>query len=280
MSTASRTYRPTSVAVAPVVSSLAVHYSFSAKERDTETGLSYFGARYYSSDLSVWLSVDPMSGKYPNESPYTYCGNTPIIMKDPNGLEKIISYNTTSGTTDDNVKNNHLANAAKNYAENSGVIHLWAHGLVLDNGQCVGINTYNNQTGENDIYNSNELDKFLSEHSTIYANNKEQTSILVLHCCKTGQDESIAQQASADLNLLVVAPSDNVIAHTMRFSTECEFSKETGVANDGCWEVYYKGIKIDSFSGSKPPIFDNPEQIIKNYEKEYQQLQERQTISN
>ena len=37
-------------------------FAFSAKERDPETGLSYFGSRYYSSDLSVWLSVDPMSG--------------------------------------------------------------------------------------------------------------------------------------------------------------------------------------------------------------------------
>jgi hypothetical protein len=36
-------------------------FTFSAKERDSETGLSYFGSRYYSSDLSVWLSVDPMS---------------------------------------------------------------------------------------------------------------------------------------------------------------------------------------------------------------------------
>jgi len=31
-------------------------YTFSSKERDTETGLSYFGSRYYSSDLNIWLS--------------------------------------------------------------------------------------------------------------------------------------------------------------------------------------------------------------------------------
>ena len=31
-------------------------YTFSAKEKDAETGYSYFGSRYYSSDLSVWLS--------------------------------------------------------------------------------------------------------------------------------------------------------------------------------------------------------------------------------
>ncbi|MBO7492083.1 MAG: RHS repeat-associated core domain-containing protein, partial [Bacteroidales bacterium] len=48
----------------------ADNYSFSAKERDSETGLSYFGSRYYSSDLSIWLSVDPMSDKYASLSPY------------------------------------------------------------------------------------------------------------------------------------------------------------------------------------------------------------------
>ena len=62
-------------------------FTFSAKEKDSETGYSYFGARYYSSDLSVWLSVDPMSGKYPNLSPYVYCADNPVKLVDPNGEE-------------------------------------------------------------------------------------------------------------------------------------------------------------------------------------------------
>ena len=62
-------------------------YTFSAKEKDSETGLSYFGSRYYSSDLSVWLSVDPMSDKYPSLSPYTYCADNPVRLVDPNGEE-------------------------------------------------------------------------------------------------------------------------------------------------------------------------------------------------
>jgi RHS repeat-associated protein len=45
---------------------LADIFTFSAKERDSETGLSYFGSRYYSSDLSIWLSVDPMRKNYNN----------------------------------------------------------------------------------------------------------------------------------------------------------------------------------------------------------------------
>ena len=60
-------------------------YTFSAKERDPETGLSYFGSRYYSSDLGIWLSVDPMAAKYPSLSPYVYCADNPMKLVDPNG---------------------------------------------------------------------------------------------------------------------------------------------------------------------------------------------------
>lgn len=60
-------------------------YKFSAKELDNETNYSYFGARYYDSDLSQWLSVDPMSDSRPNLSPYNYCQWNPIMLIDPDG---------------------------------------------------------------------------------------------------------------------------------------------------------------------------------------------------
>ena len=46
---------------------------------------SYFGARYYDSELSVWLSVDAMSDKYPSMSPYMYCAGNPVKFVDPDG---------------------------------------------------------------------------------------------------------------------------------------------------------------------------------------------------
>jgi RHS repeat-associated protein len=70
------------------VSSYDVRYKFTGKERDAETGYDYFGARYYSSELSVWLSVDPLADKYPNESPYCYAGLNPVMITDPNGMWK------------------------------------------------------------------------------------------------------------------------------------------------------------------------------------------------
>ena len=43
--------------------------------------------RHYNATLSIWLSVDPMSDKYPGVSPYTYCANNPVKLVDPNGRE-------------------------------------------------------------------------------------------------------------------------------------------------------------------------------------------------
>ena len=42
-------------------------------------------ARHYHPTLSIWLSVDPMSDKYPSMSPYTYCANNPVKLVDPDG---------------------------------------------------------------------------------------------------------------------------------------------------------------------------------------------------
>lgn len=36
-------------------------YSFTGKEQDAETGLHYFGARYYLAEIGLWLSTDPLA---------------------------------------------------------------------------------------------------------------------------------------------------------------------------------------------------------------------------
>ncbi|MEN6559666.1 MAG: RHS repeat-associated core domain-containing protein [Acidobacteriota bacterium] len=79
---------------------------FSDKERDEETGLDYFGARYYSapgwadghaSGSYRWLSLDPVldrSKAIANSQLwnfYTYSGNNPISNMDPDG-RAVISF--------------------------------------------------------------------------------------------------------------------------------------------------------------------------------------------
>ncbi len=63
-------------------------FSFTGKELDSETGYSYFGARYLDHELmTTWLSVDPMADKYPSISPYAYCAWNPVKLVDPDGSD-------------------------------------------------------------------------------------------------------------------------------------------------------------------------------------------------
>jgi len=77
-------------AVSQKLSWWSTPYQFTGKEKDDETGYNYFGARYYNSDVSVWLSVDPMSDKHPDYTPFAYCYNNPIRFIDPIGLDTIL----------------------------------------------------------------------------------------------------------------------------------------------------------------------------------------------
>lgn len=59
-------------------------YRFSGKERDDETGLYYFGARFYAAWLGRWTSSDPI-GFIDGLNLYTYANNNPTNFIDPNG---------------------------------------------------------------------------------------------------------------------------------------------------------------------------------------------------
>ena len=61
-------------------------FTFTGKERDEETGYSYFSARYLDHEiLTSFLSVDRYAHKYPSISPYAYCAWNPIRLIDPSG---------------------------------------------------------------------------------------------------------------------------------------------------------------------------------------------------
>ncbi len=71
--------------------SSAVKQQFTGKERDEESSLDYFGARYYSARLGRFLSVDPLLSSGRPSDPqswnrYSYSFNNPLIFKDPTGL--------------------------------------------------------------------------------------------------------------------------------------------------------------------------------------------------
>ncbi|MDO5665386.1 MAG: RHS repeat-associated core domain-containing protein [Bacteroidia bacterium] len=59
-------------------------YKFNAKELDEETGLYYYGARYYNPSISIFISVDPLAET--TMQPYSAFNNNPIYYNDPTGM--------------------------------------------------------------------------------------------------------------------------------------------------------------------------------------------------
>jgi RHS repeat-associated protein len=76
------------------------HYRFTGKERDAESGLDYFGARYYSNRLGRFISADwsgtPIPVPYADFGDpqtlnlYTYVRNVPTVRFDADGHQSLM----------------------------------------------------------------------------------------------------------------------------------------------------------------------------------------------
>ncbi|MEP7337220.1 MAG: RHS repeat-associated core domain-containing protein, partial [Acidobacteriota bacterium] len=81
-----------------------VRQKFASKEWDNETGLNFFGARYFASSQGRFTSIDPMlaSGSIYNPQTwnrYSYALNSPLNLIDPTGM-----YTYAAGTSDEQKK--------------------------------------------------------------------------------------------------------------------------------------------------------------------------------
>jgi RHS repeat-associated protein len=80
----------------------AVRQKFTGKERDAETGLDYFGARYFSGAQGRFASVDPSNAGADPSDPqswngYAYVGNNPQAFVDPSGMNRQDGTGTSCG---------------------------------------------------------------------------------------------------------------------------------------------------------------------------------------
>jgi RHS repeat-associated protein len=123
-----------------------VQSRYTGKERDTESGLDYFGARYYASNMGRWLSPDwsatPDAVPYSSLSNpqslnlYSYVKNNPLSSVDPDGhngftdffqkLGNVFRYGAFELTTD-------VINDERQYLVDKGVVTVNGKtGKVLD----------------------------------------------------------------------------------------------------------------------------------------------------
>ena len=62
-------------------------YRYVGKELDSESGLHYYGARYYAAWVGRFISIDPLADKYAQLTPYNYAANGPVGDLDLDGQQ-------------------------------------------------------------------------------------------------------------------------------------------------------------------------------------------------
>jgi RHS repeat-associated protein len=105
-------------------------YKFTGKERDRESGLSYYAARYYEPVLGKFISADPLYAATGNDGGnpqrlglYTYVLNNPLRFTDPSGLGEEDTHGAMTYR---------MAIAAGFTEEHAAIIALSAQGMDKD----------------------------------------------------------------------------------------------------------------------------------------------------
>jgi RHS repeat-associated protein len=98
-----------------------VKHKFTGQELDYETGLCYYGARYYDSKLGRFITADPVDPKHEDPQSlnrYAYCLNNPLKYVDPTGNTPDMLGNDTDPPAAPNWLTNTVEIAIKKYREN------------------------------------------------------------------------------------------------------------------------------------------------------------------
>jgi RHS repeat-associated protein len=118
-------------------------YGFNGKENDNEVKQDYngnnnigaqqdYGERIYDPRIGRFLSVDPITQKYPELTPYQFASNTPIIASDLDGREADIR------SIDGAAIMNSMFKAAWNYLHNT--TQIYSAGAGVTGGVAYGVN--------------------------------------------------------------------------------------------------------------------------------------------
>lgn len=107
------------------------------KERDAESGLDNFEARYFGSSMGRFMSPDPeqIDGLDHMENPqswngYAYVHNNPLNATDPDGLDCVYLNNSGSGV--ESVDQSSSRGECSGDATNAGTGGYWVNGAVTD----------------------------------------------------------------------------------------------------------------------------------------------------
>jgi RHS repeat-associated protein len=216
---------------------------YTGKERDAESGLDYFGARYYSSSMGRFSSPDPSGLFYADPANpqslnlYSYAQNNPLTNVDPTGLD--CAYFNDSGDGIESVDKN---SSGSECGANGG---NWVNGTLTGAQYFSGSDTWGLQSRDS----SNSYLTYASAPGTQSdgttcngdcdkANGYSQTSLggvsdVPLNPYALGVIQGVAQQTAWVPNICGVGVTARVGLPGSRLSAGVDLSSQNGINGAG-----------------------------------------------
>jgi RHS repeat-associated protein len=223
----------------------ATPYRFTGKERDEETGLYYYGARYLDPKTSRWLSADPAMGEYLPGAPvsdearrrngnlpgmggifnlvnlhvYHYAGNNPVKYVDPDGRASILTRLINRGS--------HWYYNSANELGRKTEFKLFLHSLVDMDDLSSVLNVYQ-YSGPGSGFTRSDTYSAEKEYTIVYS----------------GMDDALTEQAAKNvLSLERFGANDNDKAKELYkiFINDCnDFTNAIIKEYEKLWKVDYR----------------------------------------
>ncbi|EFA44418.1 RHS repeat-associated core domain protein [Hallella bergensis DSM 17361] len=174
-------------------------YLFNAKELDEETGMYYYGARYYEPRLSLWMNCDPMEENLPSSSTYSYAANNPIRFIDMEGkipFDKSVAHTRISSGF--GIRKHPITGELKGHggidlatAGTGHDVHVLADGVVKKVGWNVKVDSKGNKTG----YGRYVVVQYSDGYESLYAH-LDKNGVAVSVGDKVSENDVIAKSGN------------------------------------------------------------------------------------
>jgi RHS repeat-associated protein len=125
---------------------------FTGKERDAESGLDYFGARYYGSTMGRFMSPDDDSGEHADAPQswnlYSYVQNNPITNTDPDGHDCVVQSRIDDNHESISVSSGNCAGKGTGSGQSATYVPGTVTGVSVNGGNSIdiGYNSYDGQS--------------------------------------------------------------------------------------------------------------------------------------
>jgi RHS repeat-associated protein len=212
------------------------HYLFTGKERDSESGLDNFGARYNASTMGRFMTPDPMlnSGKPWNPQTwnrYAYALNNPLAIIDPTGLYNLVN------------------NCAQ------------------DNKQC---NKQFQQDSKNLKQGLSDLQKKVDKMKPGAEKDRLSASLKAMGTENDGNNVNVKFGATGDKSAAQTVPFYNDKTQSIGFNVTFDPSRITGGTNDWAIDAAHEGTHVSDISD---PRFNDPATTLSPFAMEYRGYQ-------